>query len=115
VERIHILESANQVDRPVRAPDRMGDAIAIAHVHGHEPDLPDLPQRLDRVGRTDVALGDKDARASLEQRFAYMAADESAAAEDGDERWSIGIGHGSVRLRFERAVIAARCAARQAG
>ena len=41
-----------------------------------------------------VALGDAEARAGLQQRLADIAADEAAAAENGDEGRGAGVRHG---------------------
>ena len=68
------------------APDRPG-----------EGDLADLAERLEEPGAARVALGDAQAESGLQQDFADVAADETAAAEDGDQagRW---IDHGDESL-----------------
>ena len=62
---------------------RKPDAGGIAEIGGDGTELPDLGQRLDGVSLARVALCDTDPDAALEQEFADVAADESAAAEDG--------------------------------
>ena len=61
---------------------------------GSKRDLADAAERLEEEGVARVALGDAQPRAGLEQRFADIAADEAAAAEDGDEGRGAG-GHGT--------------------
>ena len=49
---------------------------------------------------TRFAFGDAEPCAGLEQRFADIAADESAAAEDGDEGRRVDAGHGAILERL---------------
>ncbi len=56
-------------------------------------DLADLAERLDEVRAARIARGDAHADTGLEQIFADVAANEAAAAEDGNQLWGE-IGHG---------------------
>ena len=56
-------------------------------IGGDEGDLADPAQRLEEPGAARIALGDAQADPGLEQDFADVAADETAAAEDGDQAW----------------------------
>jgi hypothetical protein len=76
-------EHAGEVDGRAGAMKREPDAGGIAEIGGDGTELPDLRQRLDGIGLARVALGDADPDSALEQEFADVAADESAAAEDG--------------------------------
>ena len=78
-----------------RALDRALDRRGAGEVGDDEADLAGLPERLEEEGLARLALGDAQPRAGLEQRFADIAADEAAAAEDGDEGRRVDAGHGS--------------------
>ena len=80
------LEDADQIDDGGGALDGAGDRFAAGDVGGDEVELTDGGERLQEEGAARMALGDADPDARLEQRFADVAADESAAAEDRHQR-----------------------------
>ena len=90
------LNDPDQVDHRARAVDRALDRRRAGEVGADDADLADLPERLEEEGLARVALGDAQPRAGLEQRFADVAADEAAAAENGDEGRVAGDGHAGV-------------------
>src|SRR5690349_21752854 len=79
------LEHADQVDDRVGPSDRPLDRPGIAHVGLDESDLPDLAQRLQEIGLARIALRNAEPHTRPGKRVAGIAADESAAAEHGDD------------------------------
>src|SRR5260221_12887744 len=59
----------------------------MAHIGLHGMDLPDLSQRLEETGKLRPADGHPNAVAELGQRAHDVTAEETRAAEDGDERF----------------------------
>jgi hypothetical protein len=78
-------EHAAQIDDRARALSRAADAVGIGDVGFDEAELADLAKRLDEEGLARITPGDAHPSAALEQELADVAADESTAAEDGDE------------------------------
>src|SRR5258708_34470993 len=65
----------------------------MAHVGLHGMDLPDLSQRLQETGKLRPADGHPNAVAEFGQRAHDVTAEETRAAEDGDERFERNGGH----------------------
>ena len=63
--------------------NRVADAVAVGDVGLHEAELADLGERLDEIVAGADRARDADPDSALEQNFADVAADESAAAEYG--------------------------------
>src|SRR6185437_16784446 len=81
VGRVHSLaEGAAKVDRGGRALQRFADGDRLGDVRLDEAELPDLSQRLDKVGVAGIAARHPHSNAAPEQIFAYVPADESIAA-----------------------------------
>ena len=74
-----------EVDHSGRAADRMADALGIRDVGAFEAELANLAEWLDYVRLPRIALGDADPDPALQQEFADVAADETAAAEYRDK------------------------------
>ena len=91
-----LAENAAQVDDRGRALDGVPDARSIRDVSLFKAELPDLAQRLDKVGAARVAARNAHPDSTLEQQFADVAADESAAAEDGYKLF-VPLDHGVAR------------------
>ena len=82
MHRLHVLaEQRRQIDDRGRAVDRAANARGLGHVGRTKPNWPTCAERLDGIGAARIALGDPDPDAALEQDFADVAADETAAAE----------------------------------
>src|SRR6185369_16207791 len=78
-------EYPHEVDRRGRAIERPPHRLFVGDVRFDEAELADLSQGLDEIAVARVAAGDTDPDSRLHQLFADVAADESVAAEDGDE------------------------------
>src|SRR5256885_17105030 len=65
----------------------------MAHIGLHGMDLPDLSQRLQETGKLRPADGHPNAVAEFGQRVHDVTAEETRAAEDGDERFERNGGH----------------------
>ena len=78
-------EHAAEVHDRARAMDRAADALSIGDVRYFEAELADLAERLDDIGLARIALGNPHPHTAAEQEFADIAADKSAAAEQGYE------------------------------
>jgi hypothetical protein len=65
----------------------------MAHIGLHGMDLPDPAERLQEAGKLRAADGDANAVAEFGQRAHDVAAEETRAAEDGDERFERNGGH----------------------
>src|SRR5260370_42078485 len=65
----------------------------MAHIGLHGMDLPDLSQRLEETGKLRPADGHPNAGAEFGQRAHDVTAEETRAAEDGDERFERNGGH----------------------
>jgi len=78
-------EHAAEVHHGRRAINRAPDALCIRYIGRDETELPDLAERLNDIRLFRIALRDPDPDAALEQEFAHVAADESAAAEHRDQ------------------------------
>src|SRR5260370_3571842 len=65
----------------------------MAHIGLHGMDLPDLSQRLEETGKLRPADGHPNAVAEFGQRAHDVTAEETRAAEDGDERFERNGGH----------------------
>ena len=92
------MRIADQVDHRDGALDRRArGSPGAVEVGADEGDLADLAQRLEEPGAARVALGDAQANAGFQQHLADVAADEAAAAEDGDEARG-GVDHGGRSL-----------------
>ena len=78
-------QHGNEVHDRISTVDGQLDAVWTSDVGRCELQLPHLAQRLEEIGLFRVALGDADPGPCLQQIFANIAADETAAAEDGDE------------------------------
>jgi len=76
-------ENAAKVHDRASASNRMADAFGVTHVSRNESELTNLTQWLDRIGLLWMPLRDADAHAALQQKLGHVAANESAAAEDG--------------------------------
>src|SRR5262249_56784048 len=63
------------------------DRGRMAHVGLHGMDLADPAERLQKAGKLGAADGDANAVAEFGQRAHDVAAEETRAAEDGDERF----------------------------
>ena len=72
----------------------MTDAVTVGDVGPNEAELADLGERLDDIGLFRIALRDPDPDSALEQEFADVAADETAAAEHRHQLF-IAIDHGA--------------------
>ncbi len=92
MDGLHVVETADEVDRRVAAPDRARDAGGIAHVSGDELRLAEPAERLQEQRPARFAFGDAHPRAAREQLLHDIAADEAAAAEDRDQL-SVEISH----------------------
>src|SRR6185312_7025263 len=83
------------VERPAQQADEVHDSIRFLHrlahlggaadVCGNELPLADMGERPQEISAAGIALGDADARASAEQGLGDIAAEEPAAAEQGDQ------------------------------
>src|SRR3546814_10014336 len=80
-----VVEAADEIDDRVAALDRARDAGRLADIHGNELHLPKPPQRFQEGRLPRFALRDADARAARQQLLHDIAADEAAAAENGDQ------------------------------
>src|SRR5258707_15085652 len=69
----------------------------MAHIGLHGMDLPDLSQRLQETGKLRPADGHPNAEAEVGQRADDVTAEETRAAEDGDERFQRNAGHARPR------------------
>ena len=78
-------EHPDEVDRGGRAVERPPNRLLVGDVGFNEAELADLAQGLDEIAVARVAAGHADPDPRLHQLFADIAADESVAAEDGDE------------------------------
>src|SRR4051812_6816168 len=86
MNRLHLApEYADEVHRGDRPVERAPDVVRIGDVGSDEAELPDRTERLDCVGAARIALRHAHSDAAPEQIFADVAADETAAAEDGDK------------------------------
>ncbi len=89
-------EHADEVHRRGGAAERLAHAVSVGDVGAHEAELPNLRQWLDGVGLFRIALSDAHPNAALEQKFAGIAADESATTEYGHQLVTT-IDHGQAR------------------
>ncbi len=84
MDPLHLrAEQPAQVHHRAGAVHGVADRSRIGDVGTFEAELPDLAERLDEEGLARIALGNPHPDAALQQSFADVAADESAAAEDG--------------------------------
>jgi len=91
-------EDADQVDDRVGPFDGGGDRAGIAQSRAGELDLAEPAQGLEEESAARIALGDADPGARPEQGLGGIAADEAAAAEQGDQ--PVGLdGHGDAPRR----------------
>ncbi len=79
------VEDADEVDDRMRALDRGGDGGGVTQIGLHGVDLADHAQRLQKPCEIGPADSDTDPVAALDQRAHHMTAQETGAAEDGDE------------------------------
>jgi len=79
-------QDADQVDDDVGLAHRRSDRLRVAHIGLDGFDLPDPPERPQKAGELRPAHGDADEVATVGERAHHMAAEESLAAEHGDER-----------------------------
>jgi hypothetical protein len=79
------LEYAHQIDDRVRALDGALDRRWAGEVCSDSRHLADTAQRLEEPGFARIALRDAEPGTRLQQRLAHISANESAAAEDGNE------------------------------
>jgi hypothetical protein len=79
------LENADEVDDRVGGGDRPLHAFHVAHVGPDKLDLPDPSERLEEEGALGLAFGHPYPDARFEELLDCIAADEAAAAEDGDQ------------------------------
>src|SRR5436190_12804183 len=86
VDALHgLAEDAAEIDHGGRSTDSAVNAGAVGDIRLDEPELANLAERLDHVGMARIPRGNPHSDATLEQGFAYVAADESTAAEHGDK------------------------------
>ena len=76
-------EHSDQIDDRTRAFDSAPDAVPVSEIGLDKAELPDLRERLDEIVAPRIARGNADPNPAAKQEFADIAADESAAAEDG--------------------------------
>ena len=108
-ERLHRVEAlaaaleqdADQVDHHVGVAHRRRDRGRIAQVGLHGMDLADPAERLQMAGEIRPAHRDADAVAALGQRAHHMAAEESRAAEHGDQRVEMAVMSRPMRAQRE--------------
>ena len=91
-------QDADEIDHPARALDGLVDRGAVAQIAAHGMDLADIAERLQMMRRVRIAADDADAVAALCQRAHDVAADETGAADDGDEGRNLGDGGHRVLL-----------------
>ena len=92
--RLHGIEAltapfeqyADQIDDHVGVAHRRLDRLRKAHIGLNRMDLPDPAERLQMAGQIRAAHGDADAVAAVGKRADHVAAEESRAAEHGDQR-----------------------------
>jgi hypothetical protein len=77
-------EHAAKVDHRCRAANRMSNAVGIRDVGAFKAELTNLAERLDDMRLSGIPLGDTHPDPTLQQEFADVAADETAAAEYRD-------------------------------
>ena len=96
--RVELLPSAleqdaDQIDHHVGVARSRLDRSRVAHIGLHCVDLADPAQRLEVAREFGPAHGNANAIAELGQRAHDVAAEESRAAEDGDQRFEGDGGH----------------------
>ncbi len=102
-------ENAGKIDNGVGAVHGALDGPAHPYIRGDRGDLADGAERLQEIRELRPAHRDPDPVAALDQRAHDMAADETGAAEDGDDaRIHIFGVHGSSIAGALRLPIAAR-------
>ena len=82
-------QDADQVDDDIGVAHRRLDRMRIAHIGLHRVDLADPADRLQMAGQFRPAHRDADAIVPVGQRPHHVAAEETRAAEHGDERFEI--------------------------
>ncbi len=75
---------------------RIANAGFVGDVGAFHAQLADLGERLERIGLPRIALGDADPDPAVQQGFADIAADESAAAEHRHQLF-VALDHGVAR------------------
>ncbi len=84
-------QDAGEVDHHVGVARRGLDRARIAHVGLHGVDLADAAERLQMAGEIGPAHRDADAVVAFRQRAHQMAAEETGAAEHGDQLVDVGL------------------------
>src|SRR4051812_10049708 len=79
------LQHADQIDHCIGFANRLAHLGGAAYVGSDELDLADRSERLQEEGGAGIALGDPDPHAGAEQGLGDIAAEEAAAAEQGDQ------------------------------
>src|SRR5262249_59542402 len=80
-------QEADKVDHHIGIARGRLDRGRIAHIGLHGMDLSDPSERLQEAGKLRAADGDANAVAEFGQRTHDVTAEETRAAEDGDERF----------------------------
>src|SRR6185503_8819143 len=78
-------ENPDQIDHGAGAVDGPADAVGVAEVGLDEAELADLGERLDEIIAARIARGNPHPDSAPEQELDHVTADESAAAEHGDQ------------------------------
>ena len=79
--RARLMQNANQIDRHLRIPQRMGDRQRIAHIRLDGMDLADRAKRLQVKREIRAADRDPDPPATQRQGAHHMPADKTRTAE----------------------------------
>jgi len=75
------FQHADQIDHRIAAANRADDAVLPGYVGADKLRLAEIAERPDMHGIADVALGDAQARAALEQGLRHIATDKATAAK----------------------------------
>ena len=84
-------QDADQIDNHVAVARRRFDRVREAYIGLHRFDLPDRSQRLQIAGQLRAAHRDANTVVPVGERAHHMAAEESGAAEHGDQRVKIAL------------------------
>src|SRR5262249_15807290 len=86
-------QDADKIDHHVGVARGRFDRGRMAHIGLHGMDLPDPAERLQEAGKLRAAHGDTNAGEEVGEWGEEVGAEETGAAEDGDERFERNGGH----------------------